>query len=46
MTRCIFKELCWVLCSPIKYYVIKLGTASHTFGNNVKITSFPVLIYK
>ena len=27
------------------YYVVKLLTASHTFGNNVKITSFPVWIY-
>ena len=26
----------------LKYYVIKLRTASHTFGNNVKITPFPV----
>ena len=27
----------------LKYYVIKLRTASATYGNNVKITPFPVM---
>ena len=30
----------------LKYYIVKLTTASRTFGNNVKITSFPAWIYK
>jgi len=34
-----FEDMCSV---AVKYYVIKLPTASHMFGNNVKITSFPV----
>jgi len=34
-----------VLCSP-KYCIIKLPMAGYTFGNNFKITSFPVWIYK
>jgi len=35
----IFEDRCSV---ALKYCVIKLPTATHTFGNNVKITSFPV----
>jgi len=30
--------------AALKYYFVMLWTASHTFGNNIKITSFPAVI--